>query len=202
MPEQMGNTDLANLIAVLADEAARSPEEVLRRCGALERLSSYGGSAADALPAIMRSLLVRVTVDCGLVLRVAAAEAVWKVGERRDLAEPFLTWALKDEDWGASRKAAEVLTEMGNVAHRAVPDLVNLAERRLDRGPFNYERLGNGNGGESLLTVIAKALGVCGRGIAHVDQARRILTRIADGNDADACAAAERALTQLQDVTT
>jgi hypothetical protein len=53
-----------------------------------------------------------------LALRVAAAEAVWKVGERRDLALPFLAWALNDEYWGVSRNVAQVLIGMGPVGSR------------------------------------------------------------------------------------
>lgn len=200
MPEHNENMDPEDLIATLTDETVRTPDEVFRRCQSLDQLSASSAKNIDALPAIMRSLLVRVSVDCVLALRVAAAEAVWKVGRRHDLALPFLAWALKDEYWGVSRKAAEVLGEMGAVAHDAVPDLANLAGRRLDRGPFHYETLGDGNDRDSLLAVIATALGNCGRGYAHVDEARRILSRIIDCQDGDAHAAAKNAVNQLQDI--
>ncbi len=202
MPEDNTNTNLEELVAILTDDPAQTLEEVFRRCHALEQLSASGSATVDALPAIMRSLFVRVSVDCVLALRVAAAEAVWKVGQRHDLALPFLAWALKDEYWGVSRKAAEVLHEMGPVAHGAIPDLVNLAERRLDRGPFHYEDFGDANNEKSLLAILAAALGSCGRGIAHVNAARRILNRIADCEDADACATAQQAIKQLQDMPT
>lgn len=198
--EHNQNTNPADLVAILTDETARTAYEVFRRCEALERLSACGITTADALPSIMRSLLVRVSVDCVLALRVAAAEAVWKVGGRHDLALPFLAWALKDEYWGVSRKATEVLAAMGSVAHDAVPDLVNLAERRLNRGPFFYEDFGDCNDDESLLATIARALGICGRGLAHVSEARRALKRIVECQDADACAVAHQAVQQLQDV--
>ncbi len=198
MPEHHENTNPAELVAILTDGMAGTPDDVFRRCEALERLSACGTTAVDVLPSIMRSLLVPVSVDCVLALRVAAAEAVWKVGGRHDLALPFLAWGLKDEYWGVSRKAAVVLAEMGPVAHDAVPDLVNLAERRLVRGPFHYENFGNGNDGESLLATVATSLGRCGRGTAHLDEACRMLHRIVDCEDADASVAAQLALKELQ----
>lgn len=202
MPKINENTNLKELIAILVDHPAKTPAEVFRRCDALEQLSACGSASLDALPAIMRSLVVQVSVDCVLALRVAAAEAVWKVGGRRDLALPFLAWALKDEYWGVSRKAAEVLAEMGTEAHDTIPDLVNLAERRLNRGPFHYELLSNINNEQSLLTVVAAALGSCGHGTTNVDTARRVLSCIIDCEDRDASAAALHALKQLQDMRT
>jgi hypothetical protein len=202
MPDHNANANPEELVAILTDETAQTPQEVFRRCQALEQLSASDAPTVDALPAILRSLLVPVSVDCVLALRVAAAEAAWKVGRRHDLALPFLAWALKDEYWGASRQAAQVLAEMGPVAHDVIPDLLNLAERRLDHGPFLYEDFGDANHGGSLLAVIATALGNCGRGSAHVDTARRILNRIADCEDADGCTAAQQAVNQLQDMPT
>jgi hypothetical protein len=90
---------------MLPEERAGSPEEVFLRCQACEALSTMGDAAYAAMPALLRMLVVPVSVDCVLVLRVAAAEAVWKVGGRHDLALPFLAWALKDDYWGVSRKA-------------------------------------------------------------------------------------------------
>jgi len=201
MPQHNKNTNPAELVAILTDETARTPDDVFRRCEALRRLSACSTTTVDVLPSIIRSLFVPVSVDCVLALRVAAAEAVWKVGGRHDLALPFLAWALKDEYWGASRKAVGVLAEMGPVAHDAVPELVSLAERRLVRGPFHYENFGNGNDGESLLAAVATTLGKCGVGIAHLDEACRILHRIVDCEDADASVAAQRALIQLQNMS-
>ena len=200
MNEHNENTNPRALVAVLTDETADSPHEVFRRCHALEQLSASGAETVGALPAILRSLIVPVSVDCVLALRVAAAEAAWKVGARHDLALPFLAWALKDEYWGVSRKAAQVLAEMGSVAHDVIPDLANLAERRLDHGPFHYEEFGDVNDGASLLTAIATAIGNCGRGIEHVEAARRILSRIVHCEDPDACTAAQQAVKQLQDI--
>ena len=109
IPKINENTNLKELIAILVDHPAQTPAEVFRRCEALEHLFASGSASLDALPAIIRSLVVQVSVDCVLALRVAAAEAVWKIGGRRDLALPFLAWALKDEDWSVSRKAAEAV---------------------------------------------------------------------------------------------
>lgn len=86
MPEHNEITYPEELVAILTDETARTPQEVFRRCEAIEQLSASGVATIDALPAIMRSLLVPVSVDCVLALRVAAAEAAWKVGRRHDLA--------------------------------------------------------------------------------------------------------------------
>ena len=202
MPEHNENTNPADLVAILTDETVQTSHEVFRRCQALEQLSACGTTTINAMPAILRSLFVPVSIDCVLALRVTAAEAVWKVGGRHDLALPFLAWALKDEYWGVSRKAAEVLCEMGPVAHDAVPDLVNLADRRMDGGPFHYEDIGNANDDKSLLAVVAMALGNCGRGHAHVERARRVLNRIADCQEPDACAAAQHAVEQLQQMPT
>jgi hypothetical protein len=55
-----------------------------------------------------------------LARRVATAEAVWKVGVRHDQALLFLAWALKDEHWGVSHKAAQALIGLGWVPLAAV----------------------------------------------------------------------------------
>ncbi len=200
MPKRKDSANLKELVAILTDAPVQTTQEVFRRCDALEQLSASGTASMDALPAIMRSLVVQVSVDCALALRVAAAEAVWKVGQRHDLALPFLAWALKDEYWGVSQKATEVLAGMGTVAHEAIPDLVNLAERRLTQGPLHYEGLHHGNNAKSLLVIIATTLGNCGLGIAHIDAARRTLRRIIECGDFEASHAAQQAFEQLNDV--
>ena len=200
MPKSNNNANLTDLVAFLTDDPVQTPQEVFRRCEALEQLSSSDTVSSDAMPAIMRSLVVPVSVDCGLALRVAAAEAAWKVGGRRDLALPFLAWALKDEYWGVSRKAAEVLAEMGPDAHDAIPDLVGFAERRLEHGPFHFEKFFDNDNSRSLLAILATAIGSCGGGIAHVDVARRMLNRMADCEDTDACAAARQSKKNLQHI--
>lgn len=91
---------------------------------------------------------------------------------------------------------------MGTEAHDTIPDLVNLAERRMNRGPFHYERVGEINNEQSLLTVAAAALGRCGQGTANVDNARRVLSCIINCEDRDASEAARHALNQLQGVPT
>jgi HEAT repeat protein len=190
-----------NFVDILTDEPARTPMEVFRRCEAAQALSRLGPAAHSAMPVILRTLVVPVTVDCVLALRVAAAEAVWKVGGRHDLALPFLTWALKDEYWGVSRQAAQVLGEMGSVAHDAVPDLVRLAERRYTQGRFHFEEFEQVTAAESeagsLLGVVATSLGRCGRGVAHWREAHRVLTMLMVSQEEDARSAAERALNVL-----
>ncbi len=190
-----------NYTAVLTDEPARSPQEVFKRCEAAEALARLGPAAVAAMPSLLGTLVVPVSVDCGLVLRVAAAEAIWKVGGRHDLAVPFLAWALKDEYWGASRKAAQVLGEMGCVAHDAVPDLVQLANRRCAHGRFHFEEFEQIAGAVSepgsLLAVVATALGRCGRGVAHWHEAHAMLTRLTTSEEEDARTAAVRALDLL-----
>ena len=85
---------------------------------------------------------------------------------------------------------------MGSVAHDAVPDLINLAERHLDHGPFHFETFGESD--DPLLPVVASALGSCGRGMQHIAAANRILIRILDCDDKVTCAAAQQAIKQLQ----
>jgi hypothetical protein len=188
-------------IGILTDEPARTPQEVFRRCEAAEALAALGPAARAAMPALLRTLVLPVSVDCVLALRVAAAEAVWKVGRRHDLALPFLAWALKDEYWGVSRKAAQVLGEMGPVAHDAIPDLVRLADRRCAHGRFHFEEFeqvaGTASEPGSLLAVVATALGRCGRGVAHWQEAHGMLTRLSASEEEDARTAALRALDVL-----
>jgi hypothetical protein len=188
-------------IGILTDEPARTPQEVFRRCQAVEALANLGPVAHAAMPALLGTLMVPVSVDCVLALRVAAAEALWKVGGRHDLALPFLAWALKDEYWGVARKAAQVLGEMGSVAHEAIPDLVRLADRRWAQGRFHFEEFeqmaGTGSEPGPLLAVVATALGRCGRGVAHWQEAHEMLTRLTACKEEDARNAAVRALEVL-----
>jgi HEAT repeat protein len=192
---------LEKFIAILSDEPVRTPQDVFQRCEAAEALAGLGWAAQAAMPALLRTLVVPVDIDCVLALRVAAAEAVWKVGGRHDLALPFLAWALKDEYWGVSRKAACVLGEMGPVAHEAIPDLVRLAERRCVHGQFSFERFeqegGTTSEARSLLAVVATALGQCGRGVAHWQEAHGMLARLSDSKEQDVRTAAVRALDVL-----
>lgn len=197
----MHRSDVDTFAKVLVDKPAMSPEEVFHRCQAAEALSAIGAAASGAMPALLRTLVVPVAVDCVLALRVAAAEAVWKVGGRHDLALPFLAWALKDAYWGVSRKAAKVLGEMGTVAHDATPDLVRLAEWRLAHGQFFFEELDEvtpaKSSPESLLVIVVNALGRCGRGLAHCQVAREALTRFAASGEEDVRMAAREALVTL-----
>ena len=193
------------LASILVDEPARSPEEVFRRCEAADALSRIGPEAQSALPALLRTLVVPVTVDCGLALRVAAAAAIWKIGGRFDVAIPFLAWALKDEYWGVSYRAAEVLAEIGPAA--VVPDLARVAERRLDRGPFAFERaeqIATGPKSRPFLVVIAAALGRCGRGLcnegSYAPEAQSMLLRLAHGEDTEIRDAALQALARFEGI--
>lgn len=195
-----GSFAVEKFIGILTEEPVKTAQEVFHRCEAAEALAKLGPAAPAATPALIRTLVVPVTVDCWLALRVAAAEAVWKVGGRLDLALPFLAWALKDEYWGVSRKAAQVLGEMGPVAHDAIPDLARLADRRSAHGPFHFEQFEPDAGNpetSSLLAIVAIALGRCGRGIAHFQEARRILTQLTASQEEDARTAALQALEGL-----
>ena len=188
-------------IALLTGESAVTVEEVFRRCAAVEALTRLGPAARAAMPALLRTLAAPVYVDCGIVLRVTVAEALWKVGRRDDLALPFLAWALKDDFWGASRTAVRVLGEMGAVAHDAVPDLVRLADQRRTRGPFDFEKFeqrgDTPSGRQSLLALVTTTLGRCGRGVAYGQEARWMLTLLVESEDDEVHAAAERALADL-----
>lgn len=155
------------------------------------------------MPHLLQTLVVPVFIDCGLILRVSAATAIWKIDRRLDIVLPFLTWALKDEYWGVAPRAVEVLAEIG--CAEVVPDLVLLAERRLRRGPFHFEEYASIAGRETetpFLVLIANALGQCGRGLSHgrsfAPEAKEMLVKLADYGDEPLRKAA---LTNLQELT-
>ena len=70
----------ARWLAILTKTSVNSPQDVFRRCEALQEIAADGSKHADLLPVVIQSLTVHVSVDCVLALRVAAAAAVWKVG--------------------------------------------------------------------------------------------------------------------------
>lgn len=197
---------LERLRSVLSNEPACSPEEVGLRCQAADALAALGPAASGALPALLQTLVVPITVDCALVLRVAAAAAVWKVSHRCDVAIPFLAWALKDEHWGVAPRAVVVLSEIGHAA--VVPDLVRLAERLLEHGPFDFERFSADAGeqdSEPLLAAVADAIGRCARsgweGRSYLCEARATLLKLAAFEDVRVRAAASEALSVLEETT-
>jgi hypothetical protein len=196
-------SQVEKLASVLVDRSANSPEEVWRRCRAADALAAIGPGAAPAVPALLCTLVVPVTVDCGLALRVAAAAALWRVGRHWSVAVPFLTWALKDEYWGVAPRAVEILAEIGHAA--VVPDLIRLAERRLTHGPFHFEEFaGTSGNAESrpLLVAVADALGNCGRGRwegpSYSSEARAALSKLAVFDDERVRDAAVRGLALLK----
>jgi hypothetical protein len=192
---------VAELSDILSDEPVDSAGDLFRLCQAVEAVAKLGPAAHAAMPALLRTLVMPVRADCWLALRVAAAEAVWKVDGRHDLALPILAWALRDEYWGVSLQAARVLGEMGTAAHAAIPDLVDLAARRSAHGRYHFEEFRSAAdraaGWSCLLAVVATALGRCGRGYPHWYAAHDMLTRLAAADEADARAAAEQALAEL-----
>jgi hypothetical protein len=195
--------EVERLAAVLIDEPARSPAEVFRRCQAADDLAALGPEAVAAVPALLRTLVVPVTVDCVDALRVAAAAAIWKISHRFDVSIPFLLWALKDDYWGVVPRAVEVLSEIGHAT--VVPDLVWLAERRLSRGPFPFETFSAGTEGhdsEPFLATVARALGSCGQGLfdgcSYASEARATLAKLADSIDERVRAAALEALAWIE----
>lgn len=188
-------------MAVLSDQRIDSYEELSRRCAALDTLGSLGSCAYVAMPAVQRMLFARVDVDCVLTLRVAAAAAAWRI-DRCDIALPVLAWSLKDEYWGAAWRALPVLTEAGRA--EVVPDLVWLAERRLQRGPFLFELLPGEAQREPLLALIARALGTCARGCdanghTHRSEARAVLMKLAACDDERVRVEAVAATASLED---
>jgi HEAT repeat protein len=133
---------------------------------------------------------------------VAAAAAIWRVGQNWSLAIPFLTWALKDEYWGVAPRGAEILAEIGHAA--VIPDLVRLAERRRAHGPFVYEGASGGpeeSDRRPLLAVVADALARCGggswEGPSYRSEAIATLSRLAGHGDERVREAALRALAEL-----
>jgi HEAT repeat protein len=127
---------------------------------------------------------------------VAAAEAVWKVGQRRDLALPFLIYALKDEYWGVALQASQVLGEMGGSASEAIVDLIELADRRLSKGPFSFER--GERDSRPLLAVVATAIGQCGLGLKRPREVSDVLRRIATSAESEVRSAALVAVTKVE----
>ncbi len=200
---QKPHTSVDDIACVLVDEPVDCIFDLRRRCQAIEELLTVGADGFDAMPALLRTLVVKVSIDCHLILRVVAAEAVWKIGERHDLALPFLTWALKDDYWGISRKAAEVLGEMGPIAHQAIPDLVWIVDQRLNCGPFLFETIDDVVQAESkprpFLAVLATALGQCGLGYAHPQEAREALLRLTSFEDEVVRTAARQSLDLLEE---
>jgi hypothetical protein len=192
------------LVSTLVDNPADSPEEVFRRCRAIDELAALGPSASAALPALLRTLVVPVTVDCAIVLRVGAASAIWKVSHHQfDVVLPFLAWALKDDHWGVIDRALSVLTEIGHPA--IVPDLVHLAERRLANGPFYFEKFLSDSveqDSKPLLASVASALGQSAKGRwdgpSYRSEARAILAKLANSGDERVRAAAESASARLE----
>lgn len=196
---------IEELASVLVDQPAKSPDEVLRRCQAADALAAFGREAAPAVPALLRTLVVRVTVDCALILRVAVAVALWKIDGNLSLALPFLAWALKDEYFGVAPKAVETLDEIGHAA--VVPDLIRLAERRLLNGPFHFETFERVSGhakSRPFLAAIADALGSCAQGRSegqpYAAAARAMLQRLAACDDEHIRDAAAKALILIKDV--
>ncbi len=190
------------LASVLTDEPANSPTEVFIRCRAADALADLGPKAAPAIPALRRTLVVPVTVDCGLALRVSAAAALWRASGHWNLAVPFLTWALKDEYWGVAPRAVEILAEIRHAA--VVPDLIRLAERRIAHGPFPFEEFRNAQS-RPLLAALADAIGHCGRsrweGPSYSSDALVMLSKLAAFDDERVRDAAVRALALLRDAT-
>lgn len=195
-------TDVEQLASVLVDQPADSPDEVFRRCRAADSLSALGPSAGAAVPALLRTLIVRVNVDCGIALRVAAAVALWRVDRNWCLAAPFLTWALKDEYWGVAPRAVEVLGEIGHPA--VVPDLIRLANRRLAHGPFHFEEFSGAvdkADSRSLLAAVAEAIGHCAQGPwdgpSYLSEARDVLMKLAAFDDDRVRKSASMAMAKL-----
>lgn len=188
------------LASVLVDEPANSQTEVFIRCRAADALADLRREAAPAIPALRRTLVVPVTVDCGLALRVAAAAALWRASGHWSLAIPFLAWALKDEYWGVAPRAVEILAEIRHAA--VVPDLIRLAERRIANGPFHFEAFGNAQS-QPLLAALADAIGHCGRsrwdGPSYSSEAFVMLSKLAAVDDEAVRDAAVRAQALLRD---
>jgi HEAT repeat protein len=122
------------------------------------------------------------------------------------VAIPFLAWALKDEYWGVAPRAVAVLSEIGHAA--VVPDLVRLAERRLEHGPFFFEKFVAAGGEQDLepfLAAVAIAIGRCARGRwegrTYLNDARATLMKLVASDDVRVRAAASEALSVLEETT-
>lgn len=187
-------TTIDELAAALPDSTADGPGEVFRRCEAADALGVLGPSAAPAVPALIRTLTVRVTVDCVDVLRVAAARALWRIDGRADLALPHLTRALQDDNWGVVRTAVETLAEMGTAAQPAAPDLIALARKRLVSGPFHFEQWVEAPGREPLPPLLADLATAIGRCAAAHAEGQAVLSEMVRDPDERVRAAAAAGL--------
>ena len=180
MPDE---ADSADFIDLLTSQPVDTAEELFRRCEALAKLASSTVEFDDAMGAVFRSLTVPVSVDSGFALRVAAADAAWKIGQCRDLSLPIVAWALRDQYWGYSRTAVKILLEMGHAATHATPELVNFTKRRLKNGPLFFEQYQSNDNEDSLLTLAAKALVGVGFHREYLDDVRSTLKALEECDD-------------------
>ncbi len=110
---------------------ARGAIEILIRCArhpdsqvrvqAIEALGEMGPAGADALPELAQSIAT------GGPGTLAAAEAIWKVARRADLAMPaILSRLLTYDEGGSPEEACDIISEIGPSAREAVPRLITL----------------------------------------------------------------------------
>jgi HEAT repeat protein len=124
-------------LRVLAEMGPAASEAVTVLASALDKhanplvpeaLGLIGPAAEDAVPALEKAL-----DSWGRNVRVAAAEALWRITGKTDKAVPILLRIAQEKLWDrylrpVRRRAVEVLGAMGPAARDAVPVLTRLTE--------------------------------------------------------------------------
>ncbi len=102
---------------------AADPDEIVRR-EAIRSIRNYGPAALPALTALRGALR-----DPSKTVRAAAAQIIWIVAGRADLAVPALIALLPVKEAALRRQVADSLGRMGPYAREAIPALTKtLAE--------------------------------------------------------------------------
>jgi HEAT repeat protein len=97
------------------------------RAAPFEALVSLGPVGISATPALQEALN-----DSEAVIRVRAAEALWKVTHQAGACTPALALALKDRSALVRMRAADVLSRIGPEAKAAVPALIDALQDEYD----------------------------------------------------------------------
>ena len=113
------------VVAALTDRLA-DPEEQIRAAAATA-LAEFGDAARPALARLRE----RAKTDTDPAARVAAAEALWRVGNEADLAAPLLAAAVSDND-GPEWPAAHALGRIKSARPDVVAALIKGFASRSD----------------------------------------------------------------------
>lgn len=95
-------------------------ESAALRAFALDALAEYGDAAADSVPAVIGML----NNDDSVIVRVAAASALGRIGAGQPEAATALVRAIKDAHGGVTIRAANSLAQIGSVAVEPLTGLI------------------------------------------------------------------------------